>query len=186
MKTRFIRARIQYSGAELSSHWIRKITGITGSAIAAFAGPCDVKPEHMVDMEDLETGQSIYSEEMLHFIAEHFDCGLDIVLLRQRLFASLAGDLLRSTSRKCASLLRDGDDLYIGRKKMSVSIATVSPVSALFHFGINVSSRNTPVPAAGLGDLGVDVPPFARALMKAYVIELDSVSRARAKSRGVK
>ena len=55
MKTLFteiLPGNITYTGAELTPHWIARRTGVFASSIVAFRGPCAVKTEEMVDMED--------------------------------------------------------------------------------------------------------------------------------------
>jgi hypothetical protein len=69
--------------------------------------------------------------------------------------------------------------------KLSVSIATVSPTSALIHFGINVDATGAPVAAADLKRLGVDPWALAAGVMAAYVAEAEGATRAAAKVRGV-
>ena len=64
-----------------------------GHAVA-FVGPCDVRPEFMKDVEDLKAASRIYSEEMLHFIVEHFGCVLDMAVLRQRLLMAIMAENL--------------------------------------------------------------------------------------------
>ena len=68
MKTKLIEKEIKYTGLELAPHWIYKNFNIQGDAIVAFMGGCDVKLDHMVDIEDVLSNSPIYSEKMLHFI----------------------------------------------------------------------------------------------------------------------
>jgi hypothetical protein len=185
MKLRYIRRRIDYTGAELKSHWIRSEFGLEGDAIVAFRGGCDVQPEHMVDMEDLATGSKIYSEDMLHFIHESFRPDMENAVLRQRLLMALMKDRLVELTRS-KSLVRSGDDIYDGARKLTVSIATVSPVSALVHAGINISSRNTPVRTAGLADYGIPHSSFASRVMRAFAREMEGAARASCKAKWVR
>ena len=76
---------------------------------------------------------------------------------------------------------RDGADLYDGSHKLTVSVASVSPVSALIHAGINISSHNTPVPTRGLADYGIEAREFAEDLLAAYSEECASAYRSRCK-----
>ncbi|MDD3927927.1 MAG: DUF366 family protein, partial [bacterium] len=147
-------------------------------------GPCHVRGTHMVDQADVRDGLYIYSERMLHFIAEHFDMDLEKTICRQRLLVSLAQDLLLRQVR-ALRVQREGDDLYAEGCKMSVSIATLTPVSSIIHFGINVSSANTPVATKGLHDFDIDAYLFAEELLDRYVAEMDGIKLARAKVRGV-
>ena len=183
MHTHLSHDNIAYTGAQLRSLWIYRTFGLQGDAIVAFVGPCDVKLSEMVDQADVIAGDSIYSEKMLHFIAEHFEMDLEKTILRQRLLVALARDLLAELSG--ALIVRDGDDLMDGDRKLSVSIATLTRVSSIIHFGINISSRNTPVPTKGLDDYGIDPTAFAQKLLDRYQAECDSIRLARCKVKGV-
>jgi len=173
---------ITYTGEQLTSLWAFRTFELQGDSVVAFAGPCQVDREHLVDLADAAAGAHIYSERMLHFIVEHFDASLRETIARQRLLVALAADLVRP---QAAGLARRGDDLYLGERKLSVSIATASPVSTLIHLGLNISSTHTPVPALGLADLGLAPEPLARELMQAYAREIAGIAAARAKVRGV-
>lgn len=175
---------IAYTGEQLRSHWILNTFGQFGDAICAFLGPCRVPTAHLVDLADLREGATIQARQMLHFLAEWFDTDLDRVILRQRLLVALAAELLGEL-RPQVAVRRSGDDLYIGERKLSVSIATASPVSTLIHFGINVDPEGAPVSAVGLAELGVEPLAFARELMRRLALELESVRGARVKVRGV-
>lgn len=175
---------IPYTGTELRSHWIMDTCGLRGDAIVAFQGPCDVPLDHMVDLVDVAAGESIRSALMLHFIVEHFGLSLDEAVLRQRLLVAEACDVLRSVNGM-ENLRRHGDDLYLDGRKLSVSIATVSPVSALIHLGMNVDPTGAPVVAVGLAEFGVNPVDFAERLMAAYVTELSEVREACCKVRPV-
>jgi uncharacterized protein len=182
MRAHFAEGARPYTGAELRSLWIYRTFGIEGDATVAFIGPCDVAGERLVDQVDAQAGSSIAAASMLHLVVEHFGPDLRLAVHRQRLLVCLAREALGDT---VASLRRDGDDLYVGQRKLSVSIATVSPVSSLIHLGLNVDPAGAPVPACGLGELGVDPRGFAERLMAAYGAEIESVERARCTVRGV-
>lgn len=176
--------QIAYLGDQLRSHWILDTFGCFGDAVCAFLGPCEVPTTSLVDLADVREGAIIRARLMLHFIAEWFDADLERAILRQRLLVALAADLLRESCPDLA-LRRSGDDLYVGERKLSVSIATASPVSTLVHFGINVDPAGAPVSAVGLQELGVEPLAFARELMARFATELEGVRAARVKVRGV-
>ena len=180
LKILLTRDEIEYTGEQLRSLWAYDSFDLLGDSIVSFVGPCDVQPEHMKDMEDLKASARIYSERMLHFIVEHFDCDLDCAVLRQRLLMALMAEALNRRINE-PKIRRAGDDLYDGENKVTVSIASVSPVSALIHAGINISSRNTPVPARGLEDYGIDAREFAEEILAAYAEECASARRSRCK-----
>jgi len=181
MRAHLAAAPIPYTGRELRSHWILDTFGIQGDAIVAFCGPCEVELEAMVDLADVAAGQGIRSRLMLHFIAESFDTDLGKAVLRQRLLVALARELLLHE----ADVRREGDDLYVAARKLSVSIATASPISTLIHLGINIDPEGAPVAAIGLEELGVDARELAGALLRAFVQELHGVQQARCKVRPV-
>ena len=184
LETRWLEATIDYTGAELRSHFIRGRTGIADDAVIAFTGKCDVSGERLVDLEDAESGSVIVARKMVHFIGEHFRCPLPEGNVRLRLFASILADVLAELAPR-EPVERRGDDLFIDERKLSVAICTVSPVSTVFHFGINIDPSGAPVPAVGLGELGVDEKEFAERAMAAYAHEHESIERAIRKVRGV-
>jgi len=184
MEHLYINYPIHYNGTQLSSLWAYRNFQVRGDSIIAFQGSCHVELTEMVDLEDVLAGAFIHSEEMLHFIIEHFDMDLEKAVLRQRLLVAGVGEeVFRQTGVR---LERRGDDLYLGQNKLSVSIATLSPVSSLIHLGLNLRTDGTPVPTVSLGDLGVrDVCGFAGAVLNNYTTEVDSIQKARCKVRGV-
>lgn len=182
MKTLWIDREIAYDGRQLRSHWIFETTGVLGDAAAAFLGAADVPLAHMVDLADVRKNAPIFSRRMLHLIAEHFDGDLQLAIARQRLIAAIAGEELARTK---AEVFRRGDDLFVGEKKLSVSIATISPLSTLIHFGINVVSQGAPVPAIGLEDLHIEPKGFGGRLLERYAEEIASMREARCKVRAV-
>lgn len=163
-------ASFTYDGTQLSPLFIRQATGVFSDAVVAWVGPCDVLPSAMVDLEDRLQKQEIRSQKMLHFVGELFDLDLYATIALTRLLASLLQEHLQEW---CPCTHRDGDDVYVveaGKfKKLTVSIATATPVSTLFHFGINVIGEGAPVDAIGLAELGVaDIERFARRLLGAF------------------
>lgn len=183
LKTLFLDKEIFYDGSQLSSHWILKKASLRGDALVAFIGGAEVA-EHLVDLEDSIAGKKIFSSRMLHFIAEHFDPDLERMILRQRLFISLLQQSLIGRTGK-PEIVRRGNDLFWKDFKLTVSIATASPVSCLMHTGINIENRGTPVPTKGLSDFDIDPRPFAAEVMRAYEEELNGIRWARCKVRGV-
>jgi len=173
---------IFYDGSQLRSGWIADTFGVAGDAIAVFTGGCNVDPAYMLDLEDLEAGEAIRSVKMLHFIIEHVGVELPLMVARQHLLASLIKDTI-ARRRNVSGLVRDGDDLYIGRRKLSVSIAAVSPHSGLIHFGVNVDASGAPVPAIGLREIEVNHTRLGQAVAEAYVAEIADCDHAATKVR---
>jgi uncharacterized protein len=177
------RERRTYDGAQLRSHWIYDVFGIRGDSIAAFEGPVDVRGEKLVDLEDRNRGLFIAGRSMLHFIVESFGPDLVRAVFMQRLLVMSAVEHL--VARGVSRLARSGDDIYAGDGKLSVSIATVSGVSSLVHFGINVTNEGTPVKTAALADFGVEPYAFAEELARAYAFEIERMAKAAVKVRSV-
>lgn len=184
MKTLFIDNEIKYIGSQLAPHWIYKNFKIQGDAIVAFCGECDVKLTEMVDIEDVINNEPIYSKCMLSFITEQFNIELVEGVLRQRLLITTIKEVLESRGFK---VKRNGDDLFVNDKKLSVSIATKSLTSVLIHTGINILSDGAPIAVSGLeSDLGIkDIKEFALEVMKRYSDEIDDIILASTKVRGV-
>lgn len=172
MKTAFIKNKIKYDGSQLKPLYGYIQHKVHGDSIIAFIGPCDVTLEHMVDAEDLVVKAKIKSDKMLHFIIELFGQNLMTAVSLQRLLVSLAQNILNK------NLVREGDDLYLKNKKLSVSIASCSVVSSMIHLGINVSNEGTPVATCSLQDLSIDPIIFAGKLMKQFSKEYISIIEA--------
>lgn len=182
MNHAWIADRIGYDGSQLRAHWILDRCGLVGDAIVAFRGPCRVTTAEMADLADLD-GPGIAADEMVHFVWESFAApDLLLAVHRQRLLAAEAAEVLRELAPR-AIVRRDGDDLWVGTGKLSISIATVSPVSSLVHFAINAVPGGAPVPIAHLQQLGVEPEAFGGALLARVVDEQASIAIARAKVR---
>lgn len=184
MKIKLVDQRIHYDGSQLSPHWIYKTFGLLGDSLIAFRGGCKVSLDKMVDLVDVKEDKPIFSEEMLHFIGEFFGSDLSTTILLERLLVSLAQQEIAFRSKR-STIIRGGNDLYEEGAKLSVAIATASPVSTLIHFGINISSRGTPVKTKGLTDYGIDVESFATSLLESFRNEVLSLHEARSKVRPV-
>lgn len=179
---RILESAIPYTGSELRSGWVRERTGLDGDAAAGFVGPCEVPTENLVDLDDARAGEFIRAASMAHVIAEHPGCPLPEAVLRQRLMVALLGELLAATGKVAR---RDGDDLYYGDRKLTVSIAAPSPASSLIHLGINVDPESAPVPAVGLRELGLDPAGVLNDLLVRYAREIESAAYATTKVRSV-
>lgn len=177
MNYKFIDEPIAYTGAQLTSHYAYTQFGLLGDSIIAFCGACDIQPQFMVDIEDVRDKSEIYAESMLHFIIEHHVSSIDTIVLRQILFSSLVQDEI---NRHLGGLIveRKGSDLFEGGAKLSISVATVTPMTSLIHFGINISSQHTPVKTKGLEDYHIIPREFALTLMTKYVGEYECCERA--------
>jgi len=183
MKTHFSEIELKYDGTQLQSHFAYNNFDIISDSIVAFIGPCDVKKENLVDLEDVKANKFIYSENMLHFIVEHFESNLQTTIAYQRLLIDLIIQELKE-SEPDISLTRRGDDIYDETLKFSVSIATKSPVSTLIHTGINISSKNTPLPTSCLENYKINPHAVATSVLNRYRAEIENMKRAAAKVKG--
>jgi hypothetical protein len=154
-----------------------------GDSCVAFLGPCDVKIEALVDLEDVRRNAPIYSPLMAHFLLESFALDLKGGVFLQRLLMAQIKDVLEEMGAK--GLRREGDDLYLGYKKLSVSIATRSAVSVLIHVGVNVLTEGTPVPTVGLQELEIDGTEFSKRCLELFQKEYEESLSAACKVRGV-
>ena len=180
MKTHAVPGRLDYDGTQIHSLWAYRTFGVQGDSLVAFQGSCDIPFTNMVDLEDVLRKSKIASPMMLHFIAEHFDLDLEKAVLRQRLLAAIVRDELGGEVR------RDGDDLFLGPGKLSISIATLTPVSSKIHFGINIErALDVDVETRSLKDLGVDATDLSRRVLAQYAAQIDGIHDARTRVRGV-
>ena len=192
MKSLWIDQQFAYDGTQLRSLFAYLDHKTLGDSIVAWRGSCDISFDHMVDGEDLNAKSEIRGGDMLHFIIEKFDMKLNGAVYMQRLLAAHAFDLVReslSSQGKLADtvkLRREGDDIYFSEQKFSISIATVSPVSALVHFAVNVSNENTPVMTVSLKDFTIDPVKFAKNLLERFAKEAESAEEASKKVKWVK
>ncbi len=180
MKYKFISEQINYDGSELKPLYAYVNHKLHGDSIVSFIGSCNVSLEHMVDAEDFVVDAKIQSNKMLHFIVEIFGQNLMTAVSLQRLLVSIAQNLL---FEKGHQLNRNGDDLYLGDNKLSVSIASGSPVSSMIHLGLNVGNEGTPVATCALSDFGVDPVRLSNELMQRFSEEYQSIVEATQKVR---
>lgn len=183
LETKWIEEGADYSGDELRGHFVRETAGIECDGVVAFAGSCDVREDSLVDLEDAMAGSAILAVKMLHFIGEHFGCPPKEANFRLRLFASIALEVVRGESGN-GDIRREGDDLYIGERKLTVAISTVTPVSSIFHFGMNIDPSGAPVQAVGLEELGLDPEKTARSILSIYREECEAVELSIRKVKG--
>lgn len=213
MKFKFIDKPEKYDGSQLVSLRSYLKHKILGDSIVAWIGACDIPFEHMVDGEDLNAGAAIRGDRMVHFIVEKFDSQLLAGVSLQRLLASIVKDyLVEKTGEAGQCLYRSGDDIYArsahlkrlekfktplatkkaksqakqADPKLSISIATQSPISSLIHFAVNITNKGTPVRTLSLEDLDVEPKKFANEILKRFAQECETVREATMKVRWVK
>ncbi|URA09592.1 DUF366 family protein [Thermospira aquatica] len=180
----WIDERITYDGRQLVSHFAYRRYGVMGDVIVGFRGPADVRISEMVDLEDVRQVAPISSDEMLHFLIEMFEVRLGQMVWVQRFFILILFEhLTRYISRE--KLSRDGDDIFYDGRKLSVSIATVSPLSGLVHTALNIKPTGAPIPISCLEEMGIDPTEFGRTVMEAFCVEVEGMDKARTKVRWV-
>lgn len=143
----------EYDGSQINPSWAFQEFGIYGSSIITWIGPVNITPDNLKDFADV--GLEIKSNYMVNFICEFFDQqppNMRIAYLRQRLLVMIFREIL---TEKGVKTTRDGDDIFVDGKKLSISIASVSLSSAKIHFALNLEDNGTPddVETIGLYDI---------------------------------
>ena len=185
MRIKVVKERIDYTGKEIRSNWALEKFGIFGDSIVVFRGKMDVR--EIVDIEDIMGKKEIKGNDVLHFIVEHFDIqppNLMAGYLRQRLLCLIVKELLEPYTK----IKRQGDDLFVDNKKLSVSIATVSPNSIKIHLGLNVSTKGTPedIDTSGLSEIRKGDPlDFGSMVAQKYSKELEDIYHDICKSKSI-
>lgn len=164
-----------YDGSQLRPLFAYENFGLKGNSMISWISPTDVTLDHMVDYEDKIDQQKICGDKMLHFIVEFFPANLAFGVMAQRLLASIVKDLISKKTKASLKISRKGDDIYIGSGKLSISIASVSAVSTLVHFAVNITNKGTPVKTASLDDLKIKPESFAQEVLAAFSSEFDDV-----------
>jgi len=183
MQVAYLEKDLSYDGSQLASHFAWAQRGLLGDSCVAFEGACRVGLESLVDLEDLKDEAPIFSPRMLHFIFEGFGWDLPRAVLFQRLMVVVLKEILEEKGIK--ALRRRGDDIFQADKKLTVSIATVSPVSALIHLGVNIHTQGTPVPTVGLEELGLKAKELANDCLEKFSLEYKEMLKASYKVRAV-
>jgi len=178
----------KYDGSQIEPMWAFRQFKVKDSSIVSWTGPVEIEPDNLIDYEDV--GLEIKGGLMLNFIIEHFDCqpaDMRLCYHRQRMFVMIIRDLLENRGIKTS---REGDDIYVGGGKLSISIATGSISSMKIHFALNVTTVGTPeaVETAGLleCDAGLkreDVQDLAEEACRSYINEISSIESDITKTR---
>ena len=148
-----INEKFEYDGSQIDSLWAFREYGIYGSSIITWLGPVNITSDNLKDCADV--GLEIKSDCMVNFICEFFDqqpANIRIAYLRQRILVMIFKEVL---SEFGVNTRRNGDDIYVGDCKLSISIASVSLSSAKIHFAFNLTDEGTPsdVRTIGLFDI---------------------------------
>ncbi len=174
-----------YNGSQLRPLFSYEKMGLKGSSILSWISPCQVHLDHMVDYEDKVENAIIASDEMLHFMIEIFKPDLTMGVCFQRLIGSIVFQYLLKKNEKLNSknFFQSGDDLYFldnnEKRKLSISICSVSSVSTQIHFAMNTINSGTPVPTISLSDFHLEnFELLANDLMSLISDEWESISEA--------
>lgn len=143
----------EYDGSQINPSWAFQEFGIYGSSIVTWIGPVNITPDNLKDFADV--GLEIKSNYMVNFICEFFDqqpTNMRVAYLRQRLLVMIFREILTEHGIKTK---REGDDIFVDDRKLSISIASVSLSSAKIHFALNLEDKGTPddVDTIGLFDI---------------------------------
>ena len=143
----------EYDGSQINPSWAFNEFGIYGSSIITWIGPVNITPDNLKDFADV--GLEIKSNYMVNFICEFFDqqpTNMRIAYLRQRLLVMIFREIL---TERGVETTREGDDIFVDGRKLSISIASISLSSAKIHFALNLEDKGTPsdVDTIGLYDI---------------------------------
>ena len=146
----------EYDGSQINPSWAFQEFGIYGSSIVTWIGPVNITSDNLKDFADV--GLEIKSNYMVNFICEFFDqqpTNMRVAYLRQRLLVMIFGEILTEYG---ILTKREGDDIFVENRKLSISIASVSLSSAKIHFALNLEDKGTPddVETIGLFDIKVN------------------------------
>ena len=146
----------EYDGSQINPSWAFQEYGIYGSSIITWLGPVNITPDNLKDFADV--GLEIKSNHMVNFICEFFDQqppNMRVAYLRQRLLVMIFREILAEYG---ITTRREGDDIFVCNRKLSISIASISLSSAKIHFALNLEDKGTPddVETIGLYDIKVN------------------------------
>ena len=180
-----IHEKFPYDGSQIDPLWAFREFNIKGSSIISWRGPMNISPENIKDFADINT--EIKSDEMFHIISEFFDCqpaNMEIAYLRQRLLILIFYEKL---SKLGVLIKREGDDIYIEDRKLSVCIASSSISSMKIHFALNIQDKGTPSNIKTIGLLEIkdhqgnlvfnndNILNFFSDLIESYINELETI-----------
>lgn len=151
---KYVEEIFEYDGSQINPSWAFKEFGIYGSSIVTWIGPVNITSDNLKDFADV--GLEIKSNYMVNFICEFFDqqpTNMRISYLRQRLLVMIFREILTENGVKTT---REGDDIFVDGRKLSISIASVSLSSAKIHFALNLEDKGTPSDVETIGLYDID------------------------------
>jgi hypothetical protein len=176
MKSIILKDPIKYDGSQIAPLWAYSM-GIKGDSVVIFHGPMDVTFDNMKDLEDEKAGKTIKGDDLVHIIVERFNspASMRLAYYMQRLLIVSIKEVL---GRRGIETTRNGDDLFVGDGKLTVSIASAGVTSEKIHCGINITMKGTPsdVHTAALLDNGInDWKPIAKEIAETFIREIDDI-----------
>jgi hypothetical protein len=108
--------------------------------IIVFRGAMQVEADNMIDQEDVQNQDFIYADDAVNFLWEIPNLEPFGAVAFQRLFNHEIAVLLAKTLLTPIEI--QGDDIYIEKRKASVSITHVKNHAALGHTAINIIAGN--------------------------------------------
>ena len=185
---RHIKDIFEYDGSQINPSWAFREFGIYGSSVVTWIGPVNIAPDNLKDFADV--GLEIKSNNMVNFICEFFDQqppNIRIAYLRQRLLVMIFREILTEYGIKST---REGDDIYVDGRKLSISIASVSLSSAKIHFALNIEDKGTPddVDTIGLFDIGDifnedNLEDLIFDIVNRFIFELETIEKDISKTK---
>jgi len=204
-----------YDASQLRSLWAFETFRVQGDSIIGWVAPCRITVDALIDRDDAVNDRPIFADSQVHYVVEMFGVELKFAVMAQRLlngWMARGARWMKRDDLNCHVEL-SGNDVYIlfpdeieleagedfaafvrsgrfhyslpGCRKLSVSIATLSPVSGLIHAGINVTTEGTPVQTASLEMLGIDAAEYGRWVGENFARDYEKVLLACSKVRPV-
>ncbi|WP_407432865.1 DUF366 family protein [Methanobrevibacter sp.] len=180
----------EYDGSQINPSWAFQEFGIYGSSIVTWIGPVNITPDNLKDFADV--GLEIKSNYMVNFICEFFDqqpTNMRIAYLRQRLLVMIFREIL---TEKGVRTTREGDDIFVDGRKLSISIASVSLSSAKIHFALNLEDKGTPSDVETIGLYDIDggnvfnsnnLKDLIFEIVNRYIDELETIEKDISKTK---
>ncbi|MCK4651722.1 MAG: DUF366 family protein [Methanosarcinales archaeon] len=185
MRLAVVDAPILYDGSQINPLWAYEYLDVRGDSIVVFRGAMAVSD--IKDVEDEKNNNAIEGSDLIHFIVERFDspAGIRQAYYLQRMLVVCIQDVLMNYD---VSSERNGDDLFVDGKKLTVSIATAGISSEKIHCGINLTGRGTPpeANATGLHELKIDPDlwkDIGKAIAERFVFEIEDIESDICKTR---
>ena len=187
---KYVEEIFEYDGSQINPSWAFQEFGIYGSSIITWIGPVNITLDNLKDFADV--GLEIKSNYMVNFICEFFDqqpTNMRIAYLRQRLLVMIFREIL---TEKGVKTTREGDDIFVDGRKLSISIASVSLSSAKIHFALNLEDKGTPSDVETIGLYDIDdgnvfneenLKDLIFEVVNRYIDELETIEKDISKQR---